>query len=587
MSLSAEAEERARARAAAALPDAAPSDAAWSATAPRAVVLLARPASKSARGRLRRSVALAFPLLDVSSEAAGLRVRPSAAAAAVAAAAKDVGFARELRAYVLRGPQETAGPALRGAPVEEKARRGEIHRAIARLDKRLESRFLRDPEPQLRASWRRPRGGGPRSAAGAPPRATLRLCAWKRDVEGMLLVRLIAECAGCKPSQLSTHGMKDKKAVTTQFVTITDSADALLRASRRLAAFQRDKAQPKALFGSFEWVDRPLARGGHRANRFRVVLRGTAPDGVARRAADVAAVGFANYFGTQRVGRPTGDAAPGGVWCPGASAAAVGERIFRGEFRAACDCLMAGGAGVSEAAAVEAAGYEGGPRAAGVGGASAVAAAEDFARALWLVKRDAGAAMRFMPAQRRRERDLLRGLKRHGFGDEGAAADALMAMGHEARTFFPSAYQALLFNRAASLRLEAGPRAAVGDLLLVDGGPGVERLSEERLAALAAEGIGDEDLMTRVCLPLLGERSQLPGGPAGALLQDALRRMAPRGGAFGLKGAYRRLVVRPAWLKSEALAGGEGDAVALEFELPPGCFATALLREVTAFDPVV
>lgn len=111
------------------------------------------------------------------------------------------------------------------------------------------------------------------------------------------LVRAVARAAGVPPQDIGTAGMKDKHAVTTQWMSLP------LRAAKPPESWALDEG--------FEVVDTSChtnkLRTGHASgNRFRIRLTGVhddAPNLARAIASRIAERGMPNYFGAQRFGR--------------------------------------------------------------------------------------------------------------------------------------------------------------------------------------------------------------------------------------------------------------------------------------------
>lgn len=123
----------------------------------------------------------------------------------------------------------------------------------------------------------------------------------KRGANTGWVARELAKLAGARDFDVGYAGLKDRRAVTTQWFTVP--------ARRRSAAewslvsgegFEVLVAQPHV---------RKLPRGALAANRFRIVLRDFFGDATAleRRVAEIAGSGVPNYFGPQRFGRDLGN----------------------------------------------------------------------------------------------------------------------------------------------------------------------------------------------------------------------------------------------------------------------------------------
>jgi len=128
----------------------------------------------------------------------------------------------------------------------------------------------------------------------------------KRDLPTDAAVRAIAKALGVHPKDVGVAGMKDKRAVTTQWMSLepprgTAMDDFLSRA----AGLSLD---------GIEILDvkrhgNKLKTGHLHGNRFRIVVRGV-PDGKAfiDKAENVAVTGVPNAFGEQRFGKEADNA---------------------------------------------------------------------------------------------------------------------------------------------------------------------------------------------------------------------------------------------------------------------------------------
>lgn len=162
---------------------------------------------------------------------------------------------------------------------------------------------------------------------------------------------------------------------------------------------------------------------------------------------------------------------------------------------------------------------------------------------------------------------------------------ALLAIDRRTRNFYVSAYQSYLFNQVIAQRLPAGlGRVEVGDLAWRHANGAVftvENAEREQPRADALE-ISPSG-------PLFGYRMTAPGGAPGErehdlLAAEGLPLNAFHRGSLRVSGARRPLRFP---LPSASIALGADNAgayLALEFELPRGCYATALLRELFELD---
>jgi len=201
------------------------------------------------------------------------------------------------------------------------------------------------------------RRGGRRRRANGGGNAVVMCVVEKRGVEHLACLDMLARAVGVRPADLGTAGIKDMRAVTSQFVSFRGAAPGAL------VAAARELAQKGVRLGPAWESSAPLCVGGHRGNRFEVTVRDVT--GVVRgdggslsissiSSRDVEAAvcrvrraGFMNYFGQQRVG-DAGDMEDVGV-----RSFDVGREMLRHDFGAAINLLMRGrkgGAGGREEA---------------------------------------------------------------------------------------------------------------------------------------------------------------------------------------------------------------------------------------------
>jgi tRNA pseudouridine13 synthase len=106
--------------------------------------------------------------------------------------------------------------------------------------------------------------------------------------------RCLARFAGLSPRDVSCSGLKDRHAVTRQWFS--------LHLPGRETPDFRDFAAEGLRVLECHRHGRKLRRGSHRANAFRITLRG-APTAAEARIAAIRQRGVPNYFGPQRYGR--------------------------------------------------------------------------------------------------------------------------------------------------------------------------------------------------------------------------------------------------------------------------------------------
>jgi tRNA pseudouridine13 synthase len=177
------------------------------------------------------------------------------------------------------------------------------------------------------------------------------------------------------------------------------------------------------------------------------------------------------------------------------------------------------------------------------------------------------------------------------FGRDGSNLDALarwcggghLPRGREARAFVLSAGRALVFNAVLGRRVADGSWTTLltGERVNLDGSnswfvaAAIDTELRKRLVHLDVHPTG----------PLPG-RAARPEDAAPAAERELLTefaRLAARLEEAGLEAARRPLRVMP----RDFAATRAGPALALQFALPAGSFATAVVREIAATDPAL
>jgi len=153
----------------------------------------------------------------------------------------------------------------------------------------------------------------------------------KRDRTTLDALRELARALGCDPREAGFAGMKDKRAVTTQTVSLhaprgVDPKDLAARATAPGLAVDGVTVHDATPHGH-------KMKPGHLAgNRFAIAVRGVARDavaGVERTLADIAAKGVPNRFGAQRFGREGDNATRALAWLRGEERGPRDPRVQR------------------------------------------------------------------------------------------------------------------------------------------------------------------------------------------------------------------------------------------------------------------
>jgi tRNA pseudouridine13 synthase len=324
----------------------------------------------------------------------------------------------------------------------------------------------------------------------------------KKNWDTMRAVKEIARRLKVSQRRVGYAGTKDKKAVTTQRISVGGKTIEELKGVNIKDITLRD----------FSYGDDGIGLGALNGNRFTITVRGVILDGdavkgVVEGISGGIASGFPNFFGVQRFGttRPITHL--------------VGRRIMDGDFEGAVLAYLSMA-------------FEG----------------EDSETASW--RKGIADSMDFRSALNNAPRNLgyEAALLNHLVRMPGDFRGALAALPAGLSRMFVHAYQSYVFNRSLSRYIESD--IVVERLPLA----GFESSVDEFTAGvLEEEGVRLEDFRVRG-MPTLGSRGELRDCFVG--VED-----------------IKLLEVRPDELNEGC------SAAVLRFTLPPGAYATTLLRE--------
>ncbi|XP_062544575.1 pseudouridylate synthase 7 homolog [Armigeres subalbatus] len=408
----------------------------------------------------------------------------------------------------------------------------------------------------------------------------------------------LAELLKCSPSAFAYAGTKDRRAITTQWVSIKQFDP------RRIAAAA---AKIKQLtVGNFCFKPETLKLGQLRGNRFRIALRQVSAEESAIRETmeSFQEKGFINYFGLQRFGNsatvPTYK---------------VGIEILKGCWKEAFYLILK-------------------PR------------ENDH----WYMKacreeyeksRDPERALDKLSLHNRSiEKQLLTWLVSH----KNDYKCALEQIPRNVRLLYCHSYQSLIWNRVASRRLkELGHRLIPGDLVYVDKTVEAEMAIEDGLVEQQDNVIDDtpekstdtsyfktlvkplteadiasgQYTIFDVVLPLPGHDITYPANECGQWYEEILaeddlssEKLKGQTKKESLGGAYRKMMIKPGNLQwkfttyndaketlifsdleklkgknePDAIKDASNRALILDFQLPSSTYATMALREILKAD---
>jgi TruD family tRNA pseudouridine synthase len=385
----------------------------------------------------------------------------------------------------------------------------------------------------------------------------------KNQKEHLTAIQKLTQALRCRQSDIGLAGIKDLQAVTYQFITLRNMKPK--RAEN--ASWQLSKYGLR--LGLFYNVDFVLNTGDLLGNRFEIMVRNlkqvkvdfsqetTCPKEVFvpcdwdhfhsmfQRVRDC---GFINFYGEQRVG------APGSTKEVGVRAFDIGKAMLQKDYSKAIHLLMEG---------------------------TSIRESDDVRRIRKAWKEsngDPSATLKAFHGQdiMPREKAVLRGLNRCADNP----LEALRYLTHNMRMFYVHAYQSYVWNLAASKRIRLyGNEPVVGDLYF-------DCSDEARDSVKVVKDNNDLQgvSIVNVVLPLPGHNVQYPENEIGQFYKEQLeqdgilfeKNAVPESTA---KGSYRKVIVFPKAMSIERDSKVE-DCAKLSFELPKGCYATMLLREM-------
>jgi tRNA pseudouridine13 synthase len=374
----------------------------------------------------------------------------------------------------------------------------------------------------------------------------------KRGLTTMKAASDLALALGVKASEVGYAGMKDTRAVARQWMSVEHVApEAALALDIPRVRVLRARRHPKK-----------LRRGWHAGNRFRIRLRALAegkpytgrgdPVGVARSALDhLAERGVPNYYGPQRFGYR------GDTW-------RVGRALARGEWGEAAGLIAGRPLGAGDPG-VDAGGGVNPDRG-------------DILRARELFEAGAYAeAAATWPSGFSQCARLASAMARTG----GDAARALPVVGKRMLRLYAEAYQAWLFNQVLADRIHSLDRCLLGELAWKHDTDALFPVEDPG----AVEGRAERFEISPTG-PLVGQRLRTPSADAGEIERVALRHADFRSEELE-SAALRPLTGRRRPLRFQlrgatVVAGTDdvGPYLEVGFELPPGCYATSVLREL-------
>lgn len=349
----------------------------------------------------------------------------------------------------------------------------------------------------------------------------------KRGITTLEALRRLAKALGIAERDMGYAGMKDARGITRQTFSIPRVApDHVLGL---------EVPGIKVLSAS---LHRNKLKLGHlRGNCFRLRVRGVTADAVPRASAVLSVLakrGVPNYFGEQRYGTQ-------------GNSHLIGAALLRGDYRGAVDALIGDAAKVTD---------------------------ERWRAAIDAYRRgDLDESLRAFPGHCRTERDLLQRLVKQPNDWE----KAFRAVHPRLKKLYLSAFQSFLFDRLLDGRLDGLDEVVDGDVAYKHDNGACFLVTDA-----AAEAVRAAAFEISPTGPLFGCKMKEPEGKVLELERQVLDMEGLSPESFNLTGGLRmdgeRRPLRVPL--TEPTADWDGEGLVLEFGLPRGSYATAVLREV-------
>jgi tRNA pseudouridine13 synthase len=417
---------------------------------------------------------------------------------------------------------------------------------------------------------------------GGKDRKYLKFVMEKVNLDSSQALFTMARLLHISNNSLSVAGTKDKRAVTSQWVTAYQ-----VHPQRILDLTKSMNHSCK--FGNFEYCHTNLGLGDLSANSFEITLRGvTCPERQIIQAVNhTRQHGFINYFGLQRFGTgvvPTHH---------------IGEELLCGQWKSAVEHILT----------------------------PTDDTRSDVKDALldFLKTGNALDALKSLPRKFNMQRSILEYIAREAQGGNGVGEDvyakALLSLPKTTRNMYINAFQSFVWNNVVSERvsLYGSGQVLVGDLVIPRKIPGVQQDLGKRKRDDCIDSSDEPRVVTQedvdcsrysiddVVLPLHGSTVKFPENSVATMYDKHLAKVKEQNchhiqqflmGSF--KGAYRHFIYRPTDLEYKLQRyneideeipcfdsipsdndGGRFLALILKFSLPPSSYATMLVREVT------
>ncbi|KAL7642508.1 UNVERIFIED_CONTAM: hypothetical protein RMT77_007069 [Armadillidium vulgare] len=423
---------------------------------------------------------------------------------------------------------------------------------------------------------------------------------YKENIDTIDAVNIIQGKLKLKQNMLTYSGVKDKRAKTSQLVSVRQVAP------QNIASAMSNFARIHV--GNFTFRSKPLKLGNLLGNHFQIVLRDAKVEDSDLEAAvkSLRENGFINYFGMQRFGSVN------------LTTHLIGKAILKGNFKEAIDMILRPHPADSESMLK--------------------------AKRIWESKRDASEAFKTLASSRNSiEKQVFGALAKHGTSNFVTSIEKLP---RNVSLMYVHAYQSYIWNSVVSKRIEKhGLKVLPGDLIYKEAkyktmlGNSGESKDEMKIGicdhdtfledCCDCENMEDNDKspvhvlsedeakqfdITEIAMPVPGLRSKYPENETKDWYSEFLDKdgitfdkMKHKVKTFNVGGTYRKVVIRIPNLNHfscyyddptlpllqsdldvinnvdvscNRLEQGKHKAVIVNFTLPTSSYATMALREL-------
>eukprot|EP00698_Gefionella_okellyi_P002456 TRINITY_DN1231_c0_g1_i1.p1 TRINITY_DN1231_c0_g1~~TRINITY_DN1231_c0_g1_i1.p1 ORF type:complete len:550 (+),score=75.89 TRINITY_DN1231_c0_g1_i1:495-2144(+) len=466
------------------------------------------------------------------------------------------------------------------SPDDDRSHRAKVHALLRRAFPTLSAETvttdagscIRVTKAYVPPSMRSKRKRAAVAAAAIPEDCRyIRFVLRKRNRETAEAISCLSQYANLSPSAFQVAGTKDRRGVTSQFVTVST---VLAGCETLLLAAQRAGLE----VGNFSYVRTPYSLGMLRGNRFSVVVRNIACGEVSQMQHRMdlwVQKGFVNYFGMQRFGA-----------LRGYGAADVGRAMLQQKWHEALRMMLA-----------------------------PCDSSEDPQRRrafdIFTSTQDVRATLLHLPQYMTLQRRILCALRDSAGDEQGRYSEAQYANAicntGKRMEFYVHAYQSLVWNLAVTERFrQYGSSPVVGDLISEDAmsNDGDESMLQEDCLESAVcdepptksnRNVSDVRFLTDadsamsifdVVLPLPGTAVEYPKHSVAEFMQAVLVNDGIDLAAWAeqfpwrVSGGYRRIAAVPIDPSWSVQHDDTGASLTIKFELRKSQFATMCLREL-------